>query len=90
MSSICFFQLNVFSTLPESSYDRPTPQLERALYTLVQEHLSEYDSASTDDDSNISDHATSERFKGLEKELLQGWADKVKSSIFGGDERVEL
>lgn len=88
----CFhLQLNIFSTLPESSYDRPNVQSERALYSLVQEHLQDYEREGDmgEEGESKSEHATSTRFKELEKNILLNWSAKVRSSIFG-EEKDEL
>lgn len=68
--------------MSESVYDRPQPQTERALFSLVQEHLREY---SADGSSNTGEHSTSDRFRVLERGILERWSDQVRSSIFRED-----
>ena len=69
--------MNIFESLSEKYYERPTSRTEMALYELVQDHIQEYE-----EDGN-TDHAVSKMFKNLEREILLKWSDNVRSSIFG-------
>lgn len=72
---------NMYTTLSESSYDHPNTHTQRALFDLVQDHIKEYHV-----ESPLDDHEVSKKFKSLEYQILLGWSENVKSSIFGNEE----